>query len=104
MATVQTWPALNSPEWPATQATLHMWSQVVGKVQLALAPRVNHWWSSALHVTSSGIATDLMHHPNGAFSIAFDFVNHELQVLTVDGRRRSVPLHPQTVADFYARV
>jgi hypothetical protein len=81
-----------------------MWSQVVGKVALALAPPVNHSWGIALRVTSRGLTTPPLPHGSRVFTIAFDFVAHELAIETADGERRVLPLRPQTVADFYAEV
>src|SRR5262245_56999101 len=98
------WPSLSSPGWPATCATLHMWTQVVGKVRLALSPYVNHWWGVALYVTARGLTTSPMPYRDGTFEITFDFVDHQLLIDTSLGARRTVPLLPQSVAEFYAAV
>jgi hypothetical protein len=95
------WPPLPYDAWHDTYATLHMWSQVVGKIALALAPPVNHSWGSALHLTSRGFATPMLPYGDRSFAIAFDFVDHQLVVETSDGVHRTVPLSPRSVADFY---
>jgi Family of unknown function (DUF5996) len=95
------WPSLSSSRWPETCATLHMWSQVVGKVRLALSPYVNHWWGVALYVTARGLTTSPIPYRDGTFEIAFDFIDHQLTIDTSRGRRAAVPLVPQAVADFY---
>jgi Family of unknown function (DUF5996) len=98
------WPALPLAAWADTCATLHMWTQVVGKIRLALAPPVNHWWHVTLDVTPRGLTTRAMPYGAGSFEIEFDFVEHHLRIETSDGQSRSLDLVPQTVADFYARV
>jgi hypothetical protein len=98
------WPALPYEEWKVTYATLHMWSQVVGKVAVALAPPLNHSWGIALHLTARGLTTLPLTHGNRTFTIAFDFIDHELVVATSDGDRRSLKLVPRSVADFYREV
>ena len=97
------WPEFPSTGWADTYATLHMWSQVVGKVRLALAPPLNHWWGVALYLTARGLTTSPMPYEGAAFDISFDFIAHELVIATNDGRTRSLPLVPQAVADFYAQ-
>jgi hypothetical protein len=96
------WPTLTLSEWADTRDTLHMWTQIVGKVALALNPMANHWWQIALHISARGLTTGLMHSDDRGVEIEFDFVHHQLQVRTTDGRERSVDLEPRTVADFYA--
>lgn len=95
------WPSLSSNVWPDTCATLHMWTQIVGKVRLALSPRVNHWWGVALYVTTRGLTTSPIPYEDGAFEIAFDFIDHSLTIDTSDGRRQTMALVPRTVADFF---
>jgi hypothetical protein len=97
-------PALPLAEWQDTQATLHMWMQVVGKVQLALTPRVNHWWNITFHLTSRGLTTGPMPYASGAVQIDFDFITHELRVTTSTGDMRTLPLVPRAVADFHAEL
>jgi hypothetical protein len=81
-----------------------MWTQVVGKIALALTPRMNHFWNVALQVTPRGLATPLLIHPNGAFTMTFDFVAHELVIQCSTGNVETIPLKPQTVAAFYGTV
>ena len=96
------WPALPLAEWRDTYATLHMWTQIVGKTRLALAPMQNHWWQVALYVTPRGFTTSAM--PSGTRTLAadFDFLDHQLYLRTSDGATRAIPLVPQSVADFFA--
>jgi hypothetical protein len=96
------WPALPLSEWADTYATLHMWTQVVGKVRLALSPRVNHWWEVPLYVSARGLTTSPIPYENGIFEVQFDFIDHKLDIMTTAGEIRSLPLVPRTVADFYA--
>jgi hypothetical protein len=96
------WPQFSSPAWPGTYATLHMWTQIVGKIRLALAPPVNHWWGAALQLCARGLTTAPMPYDGGWFEMTFDFCAHELQIRTGDGRQAVVALEPRTVADFYA--
>jgi hypothetical protein len=95
------WPALPYDRWKDTYATVHMWTQIVGKIALALAPPVNHSWGIALHVTARGLATPLLPYGSRALAIEFDFVDHQLLVRTSDGNERVLPLAAQCVADFY---
>ena len=90
------------PEWKPTCDTLHMWMQIVGKVRLALAPRVNHWWETALYVTPRGLTTSAVPYRDRVFDCEFDFVDHQLVIRSSDGRAARVPLAPRSVADFYA--
>jgi hypothetical protein len=99
------WPAIPVAEWQDTRDTLHLYTQVVGKIRLARAPLVNHWWNTALHVTARGLTTSLMPHPTGpAFQIDFDFLEHRLDITTVDGAERSLALEDRPVAEFHDRV
>jgi len=98
----EAWPALPLSEWADTYATLHMYSQVVGKVRLALIPRVNHWWEVPLYVSGRGLTTSPIPYKKGIFEIQFDFIDHKLDVITNGGETRNLPLVPRTVADFYA--
>ena len=98
------WPALPYEAWKDTYATLHMWTQVVGKVALARAAPLNHSWAIAFQVTSTGVQTRLLSHGRRAFTMAFDFLAHQLVIETTDGVRRTLPLAPRSVADFYAEV
>jgi hypothetical protein len=104
MAQTTGWPALPLSEWKDTYATLHMWTQIVGKVRLALSPPINHCWGSALYVTSRGLTTSPMPYKNGSFEITFDFVAHSLSIVTSRGEIRSFRLAPRTVAEFFGEM
>ena len=95
------WPALPLAAWSATYATLHMWTQIVGKIQLKQSPPANHWWQVTLHLTSRGLTTTPLPYGPRTFQIDFDFVDHALVIRTSEGQVRTLPLVPQTVAAFY---
>jgi len=95
------WPALPLAEWKDTYATLHMWTQIVGKVRLALCANINHWWGTALYVTARGLTTSAIPYENGIFEVHFDFVSHALEIETSHGESRTFCLEPRTVAAFY---
>src|SRR5512142_3007347 len=95
------WPPLPLASWRETCTTLHMWTQVVGKIKLALTPLVNHWWNVPLYVTTRGLTTSMIPCGVRAFELRFDFVAHRLSLETSDGIEKSLALRPQTVADFY---
>ena len=88
-------------EWEDTRDTLHLWTQIVGKVRLALEPMVNHWWQTTLYVSARGLTTSLMHAGGRGLEIEFDFVDHVLHVRTSDDQTREVALEPRSVASFY---
>jgi hypothetical protein len=96
------WPELPLSAWADTYATLHMWTQIVGKVRLALSPRMNHWWEVPLYVNARGLTTSAIPYGDGIFEVQFDFIDHELKVQTSWGPSKSLPLKAQSVADFYA--
>jgi hypothetical protein len=98
------WPALPYDAWKDTYATLHMWTQVVGKVALALAPPLNHSWSIAFQVTPRGLSTRTLPYHERTVSIQFDFIEHQLVIHASDDETRTLALRPQTVADFYREV
>ena len=98
------WPPLPYADWQDSCATLHMWTQIVGKVRLALAPPVNHWWHVPLYVTARGLTTSPMPYRDLTVQIDFDFIDHVLRIDTCDGRRDSLVLTPRAVADFYAEI
>ena len=102
--TDKAWPPLPYESWKDTYATLHMWSQVVGKIALAQAPPVNHSWGVSLHVTARGLATPTLPHGTRYFTMEFDFIDHQLVIRTSDGTQRLLPLRPRSVAEFYADV
>ncbi len=99
-----TWPALPSlDDWENTLETVHLWTQIIGKIRLEQAPWINHSWGSALYVTTRGLTTSPVPHASGAFAIDFDFVEHTLQMSTSDGAERSFDLEPMSVATFYEK-
>ncbi len=100
----EAWPSLPLEEWKDTYATLHMWTQVVGKIRLAQTPLVNHWWNVPLYVTARGLTTSAMPHGSRNFQIDFDFVSHQLVIACSDGGATTLPLAPRSVAEFYAEV
>jgi hypothetical protein len=99
--TNESWPELPLELWRDTYATLHMWTQIVGKICLALTPRVNHFWNVALVVTSRGLSTPALPFGERTFNMTFDFIGHQLVVRCSDGAARSIPLSARPVADFY---
>lgn len=98
----QEWPPLQFSEWENTYDTVHMWTQIVGKTRMKLAPLVNHWWNVVLYVTPSGLTTSSIPYRNTAFEVDFDFLFHRLIVRTSNGVEHIVQLYPRSVADFYA--
>jgi len=96
------WPALPSDRWADTLETLHLWTQIVGKVRLVQAPWLNHSWSVPLYVSATGLTTSLVPWGSEGFELAFDFLADELRLTTTRGERESLALAPRTVADFYA--
>jgi hypothetical protein len=95
------WPELTLSRWEDTQTTFHMWTQIVGKVRLALEPMMNHWWQVPLYVSGRGLTTSLMHAGDRGLEMEFDLVDHRLALRTTDGRDAEVGLEPQSVARFY---
>lgn len=96
------WPALPYDDWRATCVTLHLWTQVVGKVRLALTPWVNHSWHATLYPTARGLGTSTIPYPDGrVLEIEFDFIRHQLSIRASDGAERLLPLAPRSVADFH---
>lgn len=98
------WPGLPLEAWSDTYATLHLWTQIAGKIRLAQSPWVNHSWSVTLYVTGRGLTTSPVPYGTRTFQIDFDFIEHSLTVQTSDGGVRGIALEPQTVAAFYTRV
>src|SRR5215469_12000415 len=98
------WPSLPLDSWRDTYATLHMWTQIVGKIRLALTPLVNHWWNVPLYVSSRGLSTSPIPYGESSFEIRFDFIRHELVLETNGGVVKTIPLAPRSVADFYHEV
>jgi hypothetical protein len=104
MTTKNQWPSLPLEAWKDTFATLHRWTQIVGKIRLAQTPWINHSWHVPLYVTARGLTTSPIPHGARTFEIAFDFLSHRLLIQTSDGDRETLPLRPQTVAEFYDRL
>jgi hypothetical protein len=95
------WPELPLSAWQDTYATLHMWSQIVGKVRLALSPRMNHWWEVPLYVNATGLTSSPIPYEQGIFEVQFDFIEHQLVIQTDQHTSRTLALEPRSVADFY---
>src|SRR3954469_12067841 len=98
------WPALRVEDWTATRDTLQLWMQIVGKIRLAQAPMVNHWWQVTLYVTPRGLTTSSMPAGDRAFEIEFDFCVHRLRITVEGGEQREIALEPKTGPAFYAEV
>lgn len=103
-AAPEPWPPLPLEEWRDTYATLHMMTQIVGKIRLACAPMINHWWQVALYVTARGFSTSAMPHGPRTFQVDFDFIDHALRITVSDGEERSIPLRSRTLKEFYEEV
>jgi hypothetical protein len=99
--TQQPWPELPLQEWEDTYHTLHMWTQIVGKIRLGLTPLQNHWWNVALYVNCRGLTTSLIPYDGGGFELEFNFLDHRLELRTSNGLERALPLKPKSVAAFY---
>ena len=95
------WPSLPLDSWRDTYATLHMWTQMVGKVRLRLTPLVNHWWNVPLYVSARGLTTSRVPYGQRSFELRFDFMRHQLVLETTDGILKTLPLLPRSVAEFY---
>ncbi|MBD2182062.1 DUF5996 family protein [Aerosakkonema funiforme] len=98
------WPSLPLAAWQDTYETLHMWTQIVGKIRLKLFPKINHCWNSTLYVTPRGLTTASIPYGTRSFEISFDFLAHQLLFETSDGITKTIPLAPRSVADFYEDV
>ncbi len=103
-STAADWPDLRFSAWADTCATLHLWTQVVGKIRLAHAPMINHWWQVPLYVTSRGLTTSPIPYQVRSFQIDFDFIDHRLDIRTSSGGIATIPLIARSVADFYAEI
>jgi hypothetical protein len=95
------WLELPLKGWEDTYHTLHMWTQIIGKIRLALTPVQNHWWNSTLYVTPRGLTTYIMTYEDRYLQIDFDFISHELIIVTSEGSTKTIALQPRSVADFY---
>lgn len=104
MAHAAVCPSLPFAEWKETGATLHMWAQIIGKLRLSQCVPINHWWHVPLYSTARGLTTSPIPYGSRVFEVEFDFLRHELWIETSDGDRRSLPLVPRSVADFYNEV
>lgn len=102
---MERWPELRYDEWKDTLHTLHMWTQIVGKIRLRQEPLVNHWWNVALYVTQRGLTTSSMPYRDGrTFAVDFDFVDRVLRITDCDSQTRTIALEPMSVAAFYGKV
>lgn len=99
----QVLPALPFDAWKDTLATLHMWSQIVGKVRLKLCPLVNHWWNVPFYITARGMTTSAMPYEQRHIEVQFDFIEHKILIETSEGRVVAMAMEPQSVADFYKK-
>jgi len=100
---VEGWPRLDTPDWQASARTLQLWTQLVGKTRLALAPLMNHWWQVPLYVTARGLTTSPIHSGRRAFTVDFDLLAHRLELQASDGAQDGFDLRSGTLADFHAR-
>ena len=98
------WPALPLEQWNDTRETLHRWTQVVGKIRMALTPTIHHWWNVPLYVTARGLTTSLIPYGDRSFDMEFDFIAHVLRVRSSDGGEHDIPLAPRSVADLHDEV
>src|SRR6516164_3968928 len=100
----EAWPALPLDAWRDTRDTLHMWTQIIGKIRLKLTPLLNHWWEVPFYLTSRGLTTTPIPFHDRTFDATFDFIDHLLIFQTSDGRTEMIRLRPRSVADFYQEV
>jgi hypothetical protein len=98
------WPGIPLADWRETRDTLHLWTQIVGKIRLAKTPWLNHGWHVALYVSPRGLTTSAIPHGSRSFEIEFDFIEHRLEIRSADGPMRRIELGPRSVADFHAAV
>src|SRR5947209_6481784 len=98
------WPPLPLSDWEPTRDTLHMWTQIAGKIRMVQTPKLNHWWNVTLYVTPRGLTTSAMPWESESFAIDFDFIDHQLVVTTSRGEVRAMPLLARTVAEHYAEM
>lgn len=98
------WPALPYDDWQDTYTTLHLWTQIVGKIRLSQMPWINHSWHVPLYVMARGITTSPIPYGERIFEISLDFVDHRLEIYTSEGGQRSFALESMTVADFYEKL
>ncbi|MGB6016975.1 MAG: DUF5996 family protein [Nodosilinea sp.] len=103
-APIDIWPSLPLDAWQDTYTTLHMWTQIIGKIRLTQTPWINHSWHTPLYLTVRGLTTSTIPYGSRIFQIDFDFIDHELLIQTSEGARRAIALYPRSVADFYQTV
>src|ERR1700677_1720581 len=96
-------PELPLEAWQNTYGTLHMWTQIIGKLRLALSPLINHWWEVPLYVNARGLTTSAIPYEDETFEVQFDFIDHQLTIQSSGGSSKSMPLRAESVADFYAK-
>jgi hypothetical protein len=104
IAPTAVWPQLPLEAWQDTYATLHMWTQIVGKIRLVQTPWINHSWHVALYLTARGLTTGPVPYGQRIFQIDFDFIDHQLNITTSEGYTKTIKLQPRSVADFYRAV
>ena len=104
MPCFEPWPPLPLREWQDTYRTLHMWVQMVGKIRMTLSAPLNHWWHVTLYPNARGLTTSPIPYRSGGFEIQFDFLDHQLLIVTCDGARRVLPLEAESVAAFYGKL
>jgi hypothetical protein len=104
MSAERQWPELPLKEWEETYRTLHMWTQIVGKIRLGLTPLENHWWNVALYVNTRGLTTSPIPYDRREFELQFNFLDHRLELRTSDGKERAIALAPKSVASFYRQL
>src|ERR1700722_12204228 len=104
MSTTERWPSLPLKEWEDTYHTLHLWTQIIGKIRMTLSPPLNHWWHVSLYVNSRGLTTGPVPYGPGTFEIQLDFQKHALDISTSEAASASRPLKPESVAVFYAGI
>jgi hypothetical protein len=100
----EVWPKLRVEDWTQTKDTVHMWTQIVGKIRMAHAPMLNHWWQVTLYVTPRGLTTSKIPYGSEAFDIEFDFCDHRLHIRSSNGKAGNVVLAAKSVAEFHAEV
>src|SRR5207237_1727100 len=100
----QIWPPLDYAAWRETCVTLQLWTQIAGKIRLALGPWINHSWGVTLYVTSRGLTTSLIPYGTRAFEIEFDFIRHQLGISTNEGDERAIRLQPKSGARFFSEL
>jgi hypothetical protein len=104
LSAIEAWPNVPSRDWLETCSTIHMWTQIVGKIRLARAPMMNHWWQATFYVTTRGFTTSPIPDDNRTFQIDFDFIDHLLIITTSDGKMEQMPLQSQPLPEFYQKL